>query len=183
VERAGGERRASGFWTFWYDDGETRQAQGWFEDGDLPELTPTPSGGTRLPREGRTKLWSLWDANQTLLAEGKYAGSLRDDLWACWKEDGELCCSGPFKDGLPDGFHVTWRDGRRRDEHRYAAGRLHGPRIVRDAAGEPVWTGEYENGELLRSEPAGVPAPPLHLLEACAEAAEEGRRLEDASAP
>lgn len=172
----GGERTAFGFWTFWYPGGE-RQAQGWFDGGGLPDLTLTATGGTRLPREGRTKRWSFWDPQHTLLAEGKYRDSRRDDLWACWREDGELCCTGSFANGLPDGFHVTWRDGQRRDEHTYSGGLLQGERIVRSASGNPIWTGEYEGGVLVQSKPAGVPEPPLHLLETCAEAAEEGQRI------
>jgi hypothetical protein len=177
AQTIGGERRAFGFWTFWYPGGEVRQAQGWFDGGAFPDLTLTAAGGTRVPREGRTKLWSFWDEQQTLLAEGKYAHSRRDDLWACWREDGELCCTGYFADGLPEGFHVTWRDGVRRDEHSYAGGLLHGQRVVRDASGNAIWTGEYASGGLVHSKPAGAPEPPLHLLETCAEAAEEGQRL------
>lgn len=183
----GGEGRAFGFWTFWYPDGETRQAQGWFDAGALPDGTPTASGGTHVPREGRTKLWSFWDEDHRLLAEGKYADSRRDDLWACWREDGELCCTGYFANGLPDGFHVTWRAGVRRDEHSYVGGLLHGRRVVRDPSGNAIWTGEYDGGELVRCMPAGTPEPPLHLLETCAEAAEEGLRValegEPGSAP
>jgi hypothetical protein len=177
VERVGGERRSSGFWTFWYPDG-VRQAQGWFERGGYPDLSPTDAGGTRVPREGRTRMWSFWDPRQTLLAEGRFEGGLRHDLWACWREDGELCCSGFFAEGRPEGFHVTWKEGRKRDEHSYAAGKLHGSRTVRDAMGRAVWSGEYEDGELRHATPPSAPEPPLHLLERCAEAAEQGLRVE-----
>jgi hypothetical protein len=178
VERVGGERRAVGRWTFWYPDGEARQAQGWYERGAVPDLALTDAGGTRVPREGRTRMWSFWDPQQRLLAEGKFKGGLRHDLWACWREDGELCCSGSFVEGRPEGCHVTWRAGRKRDEHVYVAGRLHGTRTVRDADGRVVWTGEYEDGELRSAVPPSAPEPALHLLERCAEAAEEGLRLE-----
>jgi len=177
VETVRGERRATRLWTFWYPDGATKQAQGWFEGGRLPDLdAPVPMGSTQVPVEGRTKRWFFWDSAGTILAEGMFLDGLRDDLWACWKGDGELCCTGFFERGRPTGFHVTWAGGQRRDEHYYADGVLDGTRVVRDGSGAVVWRGEYRRGELVSAEPAGVPAPALHLLERCAAAAEEGRR-------
>jgi hypothetical protein len=170
-----GEPRAIGHWTFWYQDGVTKQAQGFFDGGRYPDLEPTEFGGTRIPVEGRSKRWSFWNREGRLLCDGVYKRGLRDDLWICYREDGQPCCTGSFVEGRPDGFHVTWHDGRRRDEHDYLDGELAGTRVVRDEEGRPVWSGEYEQGRLVSSEPADVEPPPLHLLAVCAEAAEQAR--------
>ena len=175
--QADGERRATGHWTFWYPDGDTKQAQGWYDRAPLPGVEGglKVGVGTRVPTEHRIKKWSFWDPTGTILCEGTYAEGLRTELWACWLEDGELCCTGSFEAGRPEGFHATWADGERVDEHYYVDGQLHGPRVVRDSAGQVTWQGEYERGKLVSSEPVGE-APALHVLEVCARAAEDGLR-------
>lgn len=173
LETREGERVAIGHWTFWYPDGVTKQAQGWFDGGALPDLEADGPGRTLVPTAGRTKKWSFWDEDGLILSEGYYTDGARDDLWACWTADGELCCTGPFEAGRPEGFHVTWAGGQRIDEHYYVDGVLHGPRVVRDASGQPVWEGEYRAGQLVAGSDS-APEPPLHRLEACANAAEGG---------
>ena len=172
-----GEARAIGHWTFWYPDGTTKQAQGFFDHGPLPQPGGNAVGGTRIPRENRTKKWMMWDPEGRLLSQGIFKDGLRDDLWACFAEDGMLCCTGNFELDRPTGFHVTWVDGARRDEHHYVDGLLDGPRVVRDARGAVVWQGTYTAGAVVSAEPAGAPEPALHRLELCAEAAEDGLRV------
>jgi hypothetical protein len=174
TERTDGERRAVGEWRFWYPDG-TLHAEGDFDGALLPGPDDLREDSTRIPVEGRTRWWSFWDREGRLVAEGQYADGLRERLWTCWYENGRHCCTGRFQAGRAHGYHVTWYpDGSKREERTYVEGRLEGARTVWDDAGETVWKGAYEGGEMVSAEPDGVATPPIHDVDGCAQRGELG---------
>ncbi len=174
VSSVDGEWRAQGEWRFWYSNG-IQQAEGDFGDGVLVSADDLGAESTRIPREGRTLWWTFWDEQGRMLAEGQFEHGLRSNLWVCWYENGRQCCTGHFEADLPHGYHVTWYPaGTKREERWYDEGFLDGRRRIWNEAGAEVWTGDYRQGELVASTPAGLAEPPVHEVGGCAERAEHG---------
>ena len=169
-----GQRVSTGDWSFYHSSGEL-QAEGEFEQGGLPGADDLRDDHTVVPAEGRVEWWTFYDAEGLIAVEGNYAEGQRDDLWVTWYENGHQCCSGKFVEGVEHGYSAHWDpEGRKRDTRYYVEGVLHGPRKVMNEDGDVIWSGEYEDGELISSDPPGVGEPEIHGLLPCIERAEIG---------